>query len=141
MTLLGGALGILAAGGVFVYNEGAVRVDVREKTRNGEHIHLAVPAVVLPAAARLVPRDKLRDARHEIGPWLPTIKVASEELARCPDGPLVEVDSNREHVRIQKQGRSLFIDMDSEEETVHVSFPLQAAARTESQLVRLGDGI
>ena len=136
MTLLGGALGMLVVGGVFVYNEGAVRVEVREKTRNGEHIHLVVPAVVFPVAARLVPRDKLKDARHKIGPWLPTIKVASEELTRCPDGPFVEVDSNREHVRIRKQSGSLFIDVDSEEETVHVSFPLQAAADTVSQLVR-----
>jgi hypothetical protein len=122
MTLLGGALGMLVVGGAFVYNEGAVRVDVREKTRNGEHIYLVVPAVVLPVAARLVPRDKLKDVPREIGPWLPTIKAAS--------------DSNREHVRIHKQGRSLFIDVDSEEETVHVSFPLQAAADTLSQLVR-----
>jgi hypothetical protein len=136
MTLFGGALGMLVVGGAFVYNQGAVRVDVREKARDGKHIYLIVPAVVLPAAARLVPRDKLKDARREIGPWLPTIKVASEELARCPDGPLVEVDSNRDHVRIHKQRRSLFIDVDSEEETVHVSFPLQAAADTVSQLAR-----
>jgi hypothetical protein len=136
MTVLGGALGILVVGGVLVYNEGAVRVDVREKTRNGEHIYLVVPAVVLPVAARLIPRDKLKDARRDIRPWLPTIKAASEELARCPDGPLIEVDSNREHVRIHKQGRSLFIAVDSKEETVRVSFPLEAAADTVSQLAR-----
>ncbi len=136
MTVLGGTLGILLVSGVFVYNEGAVRVDVREKTRNGEHIYLVAPAALLPVAARLVPRHKLNDARREIGPWLPTLKVASKELARCPDGPLVKVDSNREHVRIHKQGRSLFINVDSEEETVHVSFPLEAAADTLSQLAR-----
>jgi hypothetical protein len=137
MTVLGGALAMLVVGGVFVYNAGAVRVDVREKTRDGKHIHLVVPAVVLPVAARLVPRGKLnKDARRNIGAWLPTIKVASEELARCSDGPLVEVDSNREHVRIHKQGRSLFIAVDSEEETVRLSFPLEAAADTVSQLVR-----
>jgi hypothetical protein len=136
MTVVGGALAILVAGGVFVYSEGAVRVDVREKTRDGEHTHLVVPAAILPVAARLVPRNKLKDARREIGPWLPTIKVASEVLARCPDGPLVEVDSNREHVRIYKQGDSLFVYVDSEEETVHVSFPLEAAADTVSQLAR-----
>jgi hypothetical protein len=136
MTVLGGALGMLVVGGMLVYNEGAVRVDVREKARDGKRIYLIVPAAVLPVAARLVPRDKLKDARREIGPWLPTIKVASEELARCPDGPLVEVDSHRDHVRIHKQDRSLFIDVDSEEETVHVSFPLEAAADTLSQLAR-----
>jgi len=46
------------------------------------------------------------------------------------------VDSNREHVRIHKRGTSLFIDVDSEEETVHVSFPLEAATGTLSQLTR-----
>jgi hypothetical protein len=136
MTVLGGALAMLVVGGVFVYDQGAVRVDVREKTRDGKHIYLVVPAVVLPAAARLVPRDKLKDARRNIGPWLPTIKVATKELARCSDGPLVEVDSNGEHVRIHKQGRSLFIAVDSEEEAVRVSFPLEAAADTVSQLAR-----
>jgi hypothetical protein len=136
MAVLGGALGVLVVGGVLVYNEGAVRVDVREKTGDRQHIHLIVPAVVLPLAVRLVPRAKLHDARHEIRPWLPTIKAASEELARCPDGPLVEVDSRREHVRIHKLGMSLFIAVDSDEETVLVSFPLEAAADTVSQLAR-----
>jgi len=127
---------MLVIGGVLVYNEGAVRVDVREKTREREHIHFVVPAAVLPVAIRLIPRKKLNDARFEIRPWLPTIKAASEELARCPDGPLVEVDSNREHVRIHKLGWSLFIAVDSDEETVRVSFPLEAAADTVSQLAR-----
>jgi hypothetical protein len=136
MAVLGGALGMLVVGGVLVYNEGAVRVDVREKTRDREHIHLLVPAVVLPVAVRLVPRDKLKDARHQIRPWLPAIKAASEELAHCPDGPLVEVDSKREHVRIHKLGSSLFVAVDSEEETVLLSFPLEAAAETVSQLAR-----
>jgi hypothetical protein len=138
MTFLGGALGLVVVGGAFVYNEGAVRVDVREKTRNGQHIYLVVPAAILPVAARLIPKDKLKDAPREIGPWLPTIKAASKELARCPDGPLVEVDSSSEHVKIHKRGRSIFIDVDSEEETVHVSFPLEAAADTVSQLARSG---
>jgi len=125
---------MLVVGGVLVYNEGAVRVDVREKTRDREHIHLVVPAVVLPVAVHMIPRDKLDDARRKIRPWLPTIKAASEELARCPDGPLVEVDSSREHVRIHKLGGSLYIAVDSDEETVRVSFPLEAAANTVSQL-------
>ena len=127
---------MVVVGGAFVYNEGAVRVDVREKARDGSHIYVVVPAAVLPVAARLIPKDKLKDAPREIGPWLPTIKAASKELVRCADGPLVEVDSNREHVRIHKRGKSLYIDVDSDEETVHVSFPLEAAADTVSQLAR-----
>jgi len=136
MTVLTGALALVVVGGVWVYDEGAVRVDVREKTGKAEHTRVLVPAALGPVVARLVPRNKLQDAQRQLRPWLPTIKVASEELARCPDGPLVEVDSNREHVRIYKQGASLFIYVDSEEETVHVSFPLEAAADTVSQLAR-----
>jgi len=127
---------MIVLGGVVVYNEGAVRVDVREKARDGSHVYLIVPAAVLPVAARFVPRHKLQDARCQIRPWLPTIKAASEALTRCPDGPLVEVDSHDDHVRIYKQGGSLFVYVDSDEETVHVSFPLEAAADTVSQLAR-----
>jgi len=136
MTVLGGALGMIVLGGVVVYNGGAVRVDVREKARDGSHVYLIVPAAVLPVAARFVPRERLKDARRQIRPWLPTIKAASEALARCPDGPLVEVDSHHDHVRIYKQGGSLFVYVDSDDETVHVSFPLEAAADTVSQLAR-----
>jgi len=136
MTVLAGACGVLALGTVVVCNEGAVRVEVQEKARDGQHIHLILPAAAGPVAARLIPRDKLEDARNQIRPWLPTIMAASRELARCPDGPLVEVDSHGEHVRIYKQGGSLFIYVDSEDETVHVSFPVEAAADTVSQLAR-----
>ena len=136
ITILGGTLGVLLVSGVIVYNEGAVRVDVVEKAHNGEHIHLVAPAAILPVAAWLVPRNKLNDARTKLGPWLPTLTVASKELARCPNGPLVEVDSNREHVRIYTQDRSLVVNVDSEGETVHVSFPLAAAADTLSQIAR-----
>ena len=134
MTVLAGTLGVMTVGALVVYNEGAVRVDVQEKT--GNHVHLIVPAAVAPLAAALIPRSKLHEARYQIRPWLPTIKAASQELQRCPDGPLVEVDNRHEHVRIFKMQGSLFIDVDSEEETVHVSFPLEAAADTVSQLAR-----
>ena len=127
---------MIVLGGVVVYNEGAVRVDVREKARDGSHVYLIVPAAVAPVAAWMIPRSKLHEARQKIRPWLPTIKAASEALTRCPDGPLVEVDSHDDHVRIYKQGGSLFVYVDSDEETVHVSFPLEAAADTVSQLAR-----
>jgi hypothetical protein len=136
MAVLAGTLGVFTAGAVVVCNEGAVRVDVREKSQGGNHIHLILPAAVAPVAAFMIPRSKLHDARDKIRPWLPTIKAASEELARCADGPLVEVDSRREHVRIFKFHGSVFVDVDSDEETVHVSFPLVAAADTVSQLAR-----
>jgi hypothetical protein len=136
MAVLAGTLGVVTAGAAIVCSEGAVRVDVREKTSDGHHVHLILPAAIAPAAAFMIPRSKLHDARDKIRPWLPTIKAASEELARCADGPLVEVDSHHDHVRIFKLRGSVFIDVDTDEDTVHVSFPLEAAADTVSQLAR-----
>jgi len=136
MTILSGTLGAIVLGGVVVYNEGAVRVDVQEKTAKGNHVHLIVPAAIAPVAAFMVPRSKLHEARFKIRPWLPTIKAASAALERCADGPLVEMDSRHEHVRIYKENGALFICVDDDEETVHVSFPLEAATDTVSELAR-----
>jgi hypothetical protein len=133
--ILTAAASLLALTSALVYEQGAVRVEVQEKARDGEHIRLALPALAVPIAARLVPREKLREASRDLQQWLPAIEAASEELLRCPDGPLVEVDSRREHVRIVKQGDSLVIDVDDPGETVHVSFPLRMLAYTASQLV------
>lgn len=130
--VLRGAAGMLVLAGAFVYNTGAVMVEVREKS--GKHFWLAIPAVVVPIGVKLVPKEKLRDATRELQPWLAAIQAASEELCHCQDGPLVEVDDPGEHVRIAKQGDRLVIDVDSEEETVHVSCPLGVVAYTARQL-------
>ena len=134
-AILASVASVPVLAGAFVYNAGLARVEVIEKTPNGHHIRLYVPAVVVPIAVRLAPKEKLRRASRDLQAWLPAIKAASEELRRCPDGPLVEVDSRDEHVRIMKRGDALVIDVDSASETVHVSFPLRALAYTASELV------
>ena len=114
--------------GALVFSLGTVRVEVRSKAPGGEHIHIIAPAVLLPVGAMLVPADKIRQASRDIRPWLPTIQAATEELLRTPDATLVQVDNRREHVRIDKVGENLVIDVDDQGETVHVSVPLRAAA-------------
>lgn len=133
--------GMLVLTGVIVYEAGAVKVEIFEKSRGGHHIWLAVPAVLVPIGVKLVPKEKLRDATRELQPWLPAIRAASEELQRCPDGSLVEVDDRKEQVRIAKRGGALYIDVDSDTETVHLSFPLGVVAYTASQLVTEGPSV
>ena len=135
LGILGGGLGVVVLGGAIVYNAGAVRVSVLEKKPDGEHIHLVLPAAVVPVALKFVPEEKLRYASEKLRPWLPAIKVASEELARCQDGPLVLVEGSDEKVSITKQGGSLVIDVDSPDENVHVSFPLKTLASAAEELV------
>jgi hypothetical protein len=133
-ALLQGTVAMVALTGAFVYSLGAVRVEVREKQPNGDHIHLILPAAVLPIGAAIAPREKIEEAARQVQPWLPTIRAASEELQRCPDTTFIEVENPREHVTIRKIGNALVIDVDSERETVHVSVPLKALEYTVGQL-------
>lgn len=128
------ALAAVVVGGAFVYDMGAVRVSVQSKHPGGEHIRLIVPAVAAPIAMQFAPKRELQKAIEEAGPYLPAIKIALEELAKCPDGPFVQVTGPREKVNIAKQGDALVIDVDDEGETVHVSVPLKAVGVVISQL-------
>jgi hypothetical protein len=114
--------------GAFVCSMGMVRVKVQSKSPGGEHVHVIAPAVVLPVGAMFVPKEKVRRASRDLQQWLPVIRAATEELERCSDGPLVQVDNRHEHVKIAKVNDALVIDVDDETETVHVSVPLRAAA-------------
>jgi hypothetical protein len=96
-------LGTFVLGAAVIYDGGAVHVCVHEKRPGGTNIRLLVPAVVIPAALRLAPERDLQKASAEIQPYLPAIKIAAEELAKCPDGPLVLVTSPKERVSIVKR--------------------------------------
>lgn len=130
-------LGTLLVAGAFVYDMGAVRVSVRGKSPGGENIRLIVPAAAVPVVLEFVPDAKLQEAAEEARPWLPVIEAVSEELARCPDGPLVEVSSPHEKVSIVKQGDSLIIDVDDANETVHISVPLKVVGIVARQIGRV----
>jgi hypothetical protein len=128
------ALAAAVVGSAFVYEMGAVRISVQSKKPGGEHIRLVVPAVAAPIAMQFAPKRDLQRAVEDAGPYLPAIKIALEELAKCPDGPFVQVTSPHEKVNISKQGDALVIDVDDEGETVHISVPLKAAGVVVAQL-------
>jgi hypothetical protein len=110
---------------VVTYNAGAVRVSVDEKRPKGAHVHVFVPAIVVPVALGFIPAKHFHThGNKDLQQWIPMLKAASQELDRCPDATLVEVTSPSEHVKISKRGNSLYIDVDDSGETVHVSFPV-----------------
>jgi hypothetical protein len=137
-TMAGGAgtlfLAVAVMGGAFVYDMGAVSIRVKSKSPQGENVCLILPAAAAPVAVWLTPKEKLREAAKEAGPYMPAVLAATDELARCPDFTLVEVNSPHEKVRISKKGSHLVIDVDDANETVHVSVPLGAARLVASQL-------
>jgi hypothetical protein len=119
---------------VVAYAAGTVDVSVREKNPDGTRIHVMVPAVFITGGLRFVPGEQLSKASADVRPWLPAIKVASRELARCPDTTLVEVEDRNDRVIVRKRGNSIVVDVDSEEDTVHVSVPLRSVASIVQEL-------
>jgi hypothetical protein len=126
--ILLGIIGAALLAGLVVYSEGAVMIYVHEKRPEGRRIWVPVPALLVSVALRFVPEEKLRDASREVRPWLPAIEAAGEELGRCPDSLLVEVNDPTDHVTVAKGGDMLLIDVDSETDTVRVSVPISLLA-------------
>ena len=119
-----GISGTLAVATGYTLHEGMVRVSVDEHRANGDHVHLIVPAALIPVAMKFAPRHAMANAARQAGPWLPTVQRIAEELRKLPDAELVEVRDADEHVVIHTQNGKLLVDVESPDETVHVACPL-----------------
>ena len=129
-----GVVGTTVLAGVYVAQQGVVRVRVVEKRKGGDHVNLFVPAAAVPVALKLAPEESLREATERVKEWLPALRIASQELARLPDTELVEVRDTREHVRIRTVDGKLEINVESDREDVHVSVPLKMLERVAQEL-------
>lgn len=123
-----GLLLFTLAGAAFI-SAGTVYVSVEEKGSDGFSISIPVPVNLASTALSFIPEEELQEIREEIGPWMPVVNAVLAELARCPDGPLVEVENDRETVSIVKQGGKLVIDVDNRDETVHLSVPIRGVEK------------
>ncbi len=134
-------LGTVAMAGAVAFSEGSVQVRVVEKKPEGAHLRLIVPAMLVSLGLKFVPGKDLHEASQEIKPWVPAIQAAAAALENCPDGALVEVADAGEHVRVAKEGSALVVDVDDQEDTVHVSVPLGTLRRVARQLAEAGSPI
>src|ERR1700676_2532019 len=121
------ALGLastVAFAAVYTFREGVIRVDVDEYRSGGSHVHLWVPAAVVPIALRCAPKDHLQNAAENIKPWIPTIRQLGEELEKYPEANLVEVVDGTDHVQIRTHAGKLQIDVREPGQPVHVTVPI-----------------
>src|SRR2546425_7814214 len=120
-----------------LYSAGTVQLQVHRKDAGGiKHIFLPVPVSVLHLGLYFLPKQELCRAASELEPWRPALTVAASELQRIPDTLLLKVEKKNETVEITKQEELLVIDVDTRQETVHLSFPLKAVG---SLLERIGN--
>ncbi len=128
---LGGALVMASA---YTFHEGVIRVDVDEYREGGSHVHLWVPAAVVPMTMHFVPRHHLRDAAQHAQEFLPAAHALFKELKKFPDAEFVEVKDDGQHVQIRTRGGKLQIDVEAPDQHVHLLVPLSAVDDVVGQL-------
>ena len=145
MILLGkialGIVGTAVAGVGVLCSEGMIEVKVVERKPEVHHVYVIAPAMLVPIGMHFAPQRDLSHAAAQIRPWLPTIRAALDQLRESDDVTLVEVKEPGEHVRVAKEGGSIVVDVQDENETVHVSTPIRAISSTIEQLAASGPTI
>jgi hypothetical protein len=144
MLLANLALGVGATivfAGVYTMRDGVMRVD--EDHHNGLHVHVWVPAAIVPMAMHVMPRRNLEQAAEQARPWLPTFRALTKELQKYPNAEFVDVrnaDENQ-HVRISTRNGKLLIDVDAPDEHVHVTCPLAVIRDVANELAANAPGV
>ena len=144
MVLLGkialgfGATVLLA--GAYTFREGVLRVDVDQSRGDAHHVHVWLPAAVVPMALHFVPRQKMEEAGEKAEQFMPLVHAVAKELQKYPEAELVDVRDGEQHVHIRTRNGSLLIDVDEPGEVVHVACPLATIDDVSSELASFAPG-
>jgi hypothetical protein len=127
-----GFCGTAAVAGAYTFHEGVMRVD--EDHHDGRHVHVWVPAALVPMAMHVIPSRQLERAAAQASPWLPTLRALTKDLKKYPETILVEVEDHSQHVRVRTHQGKLLVDVTEPGEDVHVACPLAMMEDIERQL-------
>ncbi len=111
-----------------VVHQGLLSIDVVEKDPAGCRVSLVIPAVLLnlgtSAMPLVIPDEDRARMRDELVRYEPVIRTMLAEFEHAPDMTFVEVQSEHEYVSIRKRDGHLVIDVDTNDENVHVAMPV-----------------
>jgi len=130
MAIAGTAL----AGAGIICSEGMISVNVETRSPERHHVFVVAPAMLVPIAMHFIPKEHLADHTQEILPWLPTIRASLDALSEADDITFVEVKEPGQKVRVAKSGVSIVVDVNDNDETVHVSTPIRAMSSAIEEL-------
>jgi hypothetical protein len=118
----------LGLAGATLYHSGTFHLEVHEKHANGSSIGIHVPATAAHAVAFLLPAVVKAEIPEEARDHLRLAQEALRALSRCPDGVLVEVESDSEIVLIEKRDGKILLQVDTPAEAVRASFPVRSVS-------------
>ena len=132
--------GTLVLAGAYTFREGLIRVDVDEYRAGGSHVHMWVPAALVPMAMHFVPKHDLCDAAQHAREVLPAIHAFAKELKKLSEVDLIEVSDGEEHAQVRTRSGNWQVDVDSPDEHVHLRVPLSTLDDVVGQLEESAPG-
>ena len=143
LLVLAASFGLVLMGSGFllaasIVQTGLVTVKVHESGPDGTHLYLPVPAILVHAGLTVLPAliedDVWEDVRCDLGEWAPVAAEALRSVEDAPDAVLVEVENERESVRIEKVGRSLEIRVRDGRDSFEISLPASLLGRVAREI-------
>ncbi|MFP5288646.1 MAG: hypothetical protein ACLGI9_23115 [Thermoanaerobaculia bacterium] len=143
LLILATATGILILGSGFllaasIVHTGLVTVKVNESGPNGTHLYLPVPAILVHAGMTVLPalveEDVWEEVRADLGEWGPVAAEVLRAVEDSPDAVLVDIENDREHVRIEKDGRTLEIRVRDGRDSFEISLPASLLGRVAREI-------
>lgn len=119
--------------GAVVLKDGMVVVDVKDRTDNSR-VFVPVPLSLVNFGLKMLPSKKLHEANAKLVGCDEFIQAASDQLMQLPDVKFVEVRTPREKFDLQKQGSHLVMDLDTEDQQVHISIPIRGMKKVAQNL-------
>ena len=115
--------------GSSLMNLGSIEVHVLEKSDDGAMVDVIIPAAIVPVVAGLGSMCSFHgcDLDPETEAALDLASAAMVAMAKSPDGVYVDIRSEDEVVLISKRDGTLHVEVDTAEEAVRASIPLNAA--------------
>lgn len=117
-----------------VTSQGMLAIDVYEKTPGGARIKLIVPGALVNLCLSFVPvampPEERARMQEELERYEPLLVAVVDELEQAPDMVFVEVEDGDEHVTISKRNGHLVIEVDTDDEEVHVAVPVTSVRAT-----------
>jgi hypothetical protein len=136
-----GVCGTFAVAGAYVFHEGVIRVDVDQSGAQGTHVHLWVPATVVPMGLAVVPRHHLEKAASQARPFLPVLRELAKEMKKYPNAEFVDVKDGEQHVKVTARDGRLYVDAVTQTDNVHVSFPVENLSDVADRLESVAPGV
>lgn len=134
-------LPLVSALGLAAYMNGAgvLSIEVREHRRGGDDVQIRVPGWVIQPAMELIPGTIGCNIDSDARKWMPVAEALVQQFERSPDAVYVTVDSREEHVRIEKKGHMLLVNVESPDESVKIRVPAPLAKSALRMVARAAD--